>query len=70
MTHDHDPEPRTRPVGPPPPPHVFDCGCRIDNVDDTAVLTACPAGEKCDVVRYAKEVTEESGKSYTVLDAR
>jgi hypothetical protein len=55
-------------------PLVLPCGCRFDaDVIDgvrTLILTACPAGERCQYVRYTFEQAAAQGKPATVLDAR
>lgn len=56
-----------------PEPVTFDCGCKVEGmvIDgvNTMVVTACPLGEKCQVVQIALSETEAQGKPSTVVDA-
>lgn len=51
-----------------PEPVTFECGCRVENIDDTMVVTACPLGEKCVVVQIALSETEAAGKPSSILE--
>lgn len=48
-------------------PTVAPCGCRLETIGDTFVLTACPAGEACPVVQFAQAESERQGKPQSTL---
>jgi len=43
------------------------CGCTMETIGDTFVLTACAAGEACLVVQYAQAAAARQGKPSEVV---
>lgn len=56
-----------------PGPLVLPCGCRLDcdviDGTNTLIVTACPAGESCQYVRYILAEAENQEKPPSVIDA-
>ncbi len=55
-------------AAPAPEPFTAPCGCRLETIDETFVVTACDAGADCPTVQYVQAESERQGKLTTSLD--